>query len=65
MDKMKPFGNARGSGRAKQSSARALLYAVFALLVVIVVGAVALAFVDVPAPSRHIEVVVPNDHPAS
>ncbi len=57
---MKPLGKTRGSGRAKQSSARLLLWLVVAVLAALVIGAVALAFVDVPAPSRHIEVVVPN-----
>lgn len=31
------------------------------VLVAAVVGAVALSFVDVPAPTTHIEQIVPND----
>lgn len=60
MDKMKPLGSTRGSGRTTATSARLLLYVIAVVLAVVVVGAVALAFVDVPAPSRHIEVFVPN-----
>jgi len=58
MDKMKPLRNRGRNGRA---SGGVMKWVVLIVLVAVVGGVVTLMLTDLPAPTRHIEVAVPND----